>query len=76
MKFSENMGPKDWKILAETTESLLNDESISGVIITHGTDTLHFTSSALSFMLGKLHNKPVALTYSQRSIDRASTEHP
>ncbi|MEI7718705.1 MAG: Glu-tRNA(Gln) amidotransferase subunit GatD [archaeon] len=73
MKFSENMGPKDWKKLAETTENLLNDESIVGVIITHGTDTLHFTASALSFMLGKL-NKPVALTYSQRSIDRGSTD--
>jgi glutamyl-tRNA(Gln) amidotransferase subunit D len=73
MKFSENMGPKDWKKLAETTKELLNDDLISGVVITHGTDTLHYTSSALSFMLGKL-NKPVALTYSQRSIDRGSTD--
>ncbi len=73
MKFSENMGPKDWKKLAEITEELLNIDSISGVIITHGTDTLHYTSSALSFMLGRL-NKPVALTYSQRSIDRGSTD--
>lgn len=73
MKFSENMGPKDWKKLAETVENLLNDDNISGVIITHGTDTLHFTAAALSFMLGKL-NKPVALTYSQRSIDRGSTD--
>lgn len=73
MKFSENMGPKDWKKLAETVENLLNDRSISGVIITHGTDTLHYTSSALSFMLGKL-NKPVAITCSQRSIDRGSTD--
>jgi len=73
MKFSENMGPKDWKKLAETVENLVNDDNISGVIITHGTDTLHFTSAALSFMLGKL-NKPVALTYSQRSIDRGSTD--
>jgi len=73
MKFSENMGYKDWKKLAETVASLLNEDSISGIIITHGTDTLHFTSAALSFMLGKL-NKPVALTYSQRSIDRGSTD--
>lgn len=73
MKFSENMCYKDWKKLAETAETLLNDETISGIIITHGTDTLHYTSAALSFMLGKL-NKPVALTYSQRSIDRGSTD--
>jgi len=73
MKWSENMGYKDWKVLAETTATLLNEDRISGVIITHGTDFLHYSSSALSFMLGKL-NKPVALTYSQRSIDRGSTD--
>ncbi len=73
MKWSENMCYKDWKKLAETTATLLNDDSISGVIISHGTDLLHYSASALSFMLGKL-NKPVALTYSQRSIDRGSTD--
>lgn len=73
MKWSENMCYKDWKKIAETTENLLNDDSISGIIISHGTDFLHYTSSALSFFLGKL-NKPVALTYSQRSIDRGSTD--
>lgn len=73
MKWSENMCYKDWKKLAETTAALLNDDSISGVIISHGTDLLHYSASALSFMLGKL-NKPVALTYSQRSIDRGSTD--
>jgi glutamyl-tRNA(Gln) amidotransferase subunit D len=73
MKWSENMCYKDWKKLAEITTTLLNDDSISGVIISHGTDFLHYSSSALSFMLGKL-NKPVALTYSQRSIDRGSTD--
>ena len=73
MKWSENMSFKDWKILAETCENLLNNETISGIIITHGTDFLHYTASALSFFLGKL-NKPIALTYSQRSIDRGSTD--
>jgi glutamyl-tRNA(Gln) amidotransferase subunit D len=43
------------------------------VIVSHGTDFLHYTSSALSFMLGKL-NKPVVLTYSQRSSDRGSSD--
>ena len=37
------------------------------------TDFLHYTASALSFMLGKL-NKPVVLTYSQRSSDRGSSD--
>ena len=43
------------------------------MIITQGTDLLHYTSAALSFFLQNL-NKPVALTYSQRSIDRGSTD--
>ncbi len=73
MKFSEDMGPKDWKKMAEICEQYLNDDSISGIIVTHGTDTLHYTGAALSFFIRNL-NKPIALTYSQRSIDRASTD--
>jgi glutamyl-tRNA(Gln) amidotransferase subunit D len=73
MKFSENMSSKDWQKIAEVCEKYLNDDSIKGVVITHGTDFLHYTSAALSFFLKGL-NKPVALTYSQRSIDRASTD--
>jgi len=73
MKWSENMSFSDWEILAKTVENLINKDDIRGIIITHGTDFLHYTSAALSFFLGKL-NKPVALTYSQRSIDRASTD--
>ncbi|MDH3353560.1 MAG: Glu-tRNA(Gln) amidotransferase subunit GatD, partial [Nanoarchaeota archaeon] len=73
MKFSEDMDPKDWKKIAEVCEKYLNDDSISGVIVTHGTDTLHYTGAALSFFIQNL-NKPIALTYSQRSVDRASTD--
>jgi glutamyl-tRNA(Gln) amidotransferase subunit D len=73
MKASEDMSFKDWKKIAQTTEKLLNNKDIGGVIITHGTDFLHYTSAALSFFLPNL-NKPVALTYSQRSIDRGSTD--
>ena len=73
MKFSENMDSSDWKKIAETAEPLLNDDSIDGIIITHGTDTLHYTASALAFFIQEL-NKPIALTYSQRSIDRGSTD--
>ncbi len=73
MKFSEDMSPRDWKLLAETCEKYLNDDSISGIILTHGTDTLHYTGAALHYFIRDL-NKPIALTYSQRSIDRASTD--
>ena len=73
MKGSENMDFKDWQKIAKVAEKYLNDSNIQGIIITHGTDTLHYTSGALSFFLGKV-NKPVVLTYSQRSIDRASSD--
>ena len=73
MKASEDMDYKDWQKIAKTTEKLLNNLEIQGIIITHGTDTLHYTSSALGFFLRNL-GKPVVLTYSQRSIDRASSD--
>ena len=73
MKSSENMDFRDWIRLAKLIGKSLNDEQVKGVIVSHGTDFLHYTSSALSFMLGKL-NKPVVLTYSQRSSDRGSSD--
>lgn len=73
MKWSENMDPSDWIRLSKIVAKSLSDPGVSGIIISHGTDTLHYTSAALSFMLGKL-NKPVVLTYSQRSSDRGSSD--
>lgn len=73
MKASEDMDFKDWQKIARTAEKLLNDQNIKGIIITHGTDFLHYTSAALSFFLTDL-NKPIVLTYSQRSVDRASSD--
>ena len=72
MLASENMSAMHWKKIAALTAKLLN-QGDQAVIITHGTDTLHFTAAALSFMLKNL-TKPVILTYSQRSTDRGSTD--
>ncbi len=69
---SEDMHSKVWEKLAEKVKQELNNGS-RGVVITHGTDTMHYTSAALSFMLTKL-TKPVVLTGAQRSIDRGSTD--
>lgn len=70
---SENMAPKNWINIAKIAAKFLNKKENKGLIITHGTDTLHYTAAALSFMLKNL-NKPVILTYSQRSPDRGSTD--
>lgn len=48
-------------------------EEIAGIIITHGTDTLHYTSASLAFMLEDLPI-PVILVGSQRSSDRPSAD--
>ncbi|MBX4212621.1 Glu-tRNA(Gln) amidotransferase subunit GatD [Candidatus Pacearchaeota archaeon] len=73
MIFSEAMNSEHWVTLAKTTKEMLDDPEIQGVIITHGTDTLHYTAAALSFFLRGL-TKPVVLTYSQKSVDRASSD--
>lgn len=70
---SENMTSEHWIKIAEIVNDMLKDPEIKGVVVSHGTDTLHYTSAALSFFLGRL-GKPVVLTYSQRSIDRASSD--
>jgi len=70
-KMSEDFNYKDWQTLANLVAKELNKSE--GVIITHGTDTLHYTSAALSFMLKNLY-KPVVFTASQRSSDRGSSD--
>lgn len=70
---SESMNSEHWIKIAQIVKKLLDDKEISGVVVTQGTDTLGYTAAALSFFLRNL-NKPVVLTYSQRSIDRASSD--
>ncbi len=67
---SEDMNHTHWQQIAELAAKELNKGS-RGVIVTHGTDTLHFTAAALSFMLKNL-TKPVAIIGAQRSPDRGS----
>jgi glutamyl-tRNA(Gln) amidotransferase subunit D len=71
--FSEDMAIKEWQVLAKLCEKLLNKKENQGVIILQGTDTIHYTAAVLSFMLRDL-NKPVIITYAQRSIDRGSSD--
>ena len=59
------------QVLAKLVAKELN--AGNNVVITHGTDTLHFTAAALSFMLKNLY-KPVVLVGAQRSVDRGSSD--
>ncbi|MEM3555402.1 MAG: Glu-tRNA(Gln) amidotransferase subunit GatD [Candidatus Micrarchaeia archaeon] len=69
---SEDMTPQHWREMAKEVYKQLKGEA-SGVVVTHGTDTMHFSTAALSFMLKNL-NKPVVFTGAQRSSDRGSSD--
>ncbi len=71
--FSENMGPEQYMITAREIAHAVNEDKVAGIIIGHGTDTLHHTAAALSFMLQDLP-VPVVLVGSQRSSDRPSSD--
>ncbi len=69
---SEDLTPEHWKIIAREVVKEINAGS-DGIVLMHGTDTLHFTSVALSFMLKDLP-VPVVLVGAQRSSDRGSSD--
>jgi len=71
---SENFQPEFW---AKTAEAVMKEfkSGADGVIIGHGTDTMSYTSSALSFMFKDLAS-PIVLVGSQRSSDRPSSDGP
>ncbi len=68
---SSNMNPAIWRQLAGLIES--NYDSVDGFVILHGSDTMAFTASALSFMLENL-GKPVIFTGSQLPISAVRTD--
>src|SRR5437899_1184430 len=70
--YSENLKPENWQRLAREAAKEL-DARAAGVVIPHGTDTLHFTTAALSFMLPDL-TAPVVVVGAQRSSDRPSSD--
>ena len=71
-EYSENLQPEHWLKIAEKLDSISNSD-YAGIIIAHGTDTMHYTSSFLSFALSGFP-VPIALVGSQRSSDRPSSD--
>jgi glutamyl-tRNA(Gln) amidotransferase subunit D len=68
---SENMTPDVWQDLARAVHEEI-EAGADGVVVMHGTDTMQFSASALSFMLDT--PVPVVFTGSQRSADRPSSD--
>ena len=68
---SSNMNPKHWATIAELIET--NYSAYDGFVVLHGSDTMSYTASALSFMLENL-SKPVIFTGSQLPIGDLRTD--
>lgn len=70
--FSENMGPEQYKALAIAIGKEI-ENGVEGIVIGHGTDTMHHTGAALTFMVQN-SPVPIVLVGSQRSSDRPSSD--
>ncbi len=70
--FSENMGPEQYIALAERIGEEIAD-GVDGIVIGHGTDTMHHTAAILSFMVQD-SPIPIVMVGSQRSSDRPSSD--
>lgn len=72
-EYSENIRPDHWKLMAKKIANNVLSGKYDGIILSHGTDTMHYTSAALSFALENLPI-PVVLVGAQRSSDRPSSD--
>ncbi len=70
---SENMAPEHWVTIAREIEELLADEAVAGILVLHGTDTMSFSSTALSFMLAGVP-VPVVFTGSNLPPNEESSD--
>jgi len=70
--FSEDLNVEHWKLIAKACVKEIK-KKVDGIVLMHGTDTMHFTSAALSFMLQDLPI-PIVLVGAQRSSDRGSSD--
>ena len=68
---SSNMTPSDWQRIAEDIKA--NYDDYDGFVVLHGTDTMAYTSSALSFMFENL-SKPVIVTGSQIPLSQLRSD--
>ena len=72
-EYSENLKPEHWTMIANKIAEKVKSNMYCGIIVSHGTDTMHYTASALSFALQNLPI-PVVIVGAQRSSDRPSSD--
>lgn len=69
---SSNAKPADWKAIAD--DIYANYDAYDGFVVVHGTDTMAYTASALSFLLGPELSKTVVVTGSQIPLSQVFTD--
>jgi glutamyl-tRNA(Gln) amidotransferase subunit D len=72
-EYSENLKPEHWTKIADKVAEKVKSGKYRGIVVSHGTDTMHYTAAALSFALQGLPI-PVVLVGAQRSSDRPSSD--
>jgi glutamyl-tRNA(Gln) amidotransferase subunit D len=72
-EYSENLKPEHWTLIAKKVAEKIESGDYSGIVVSHGTDTMHYTAAALSFALQNIPI-PVVLVGAQRSSDRPSSD--
>lgn len=71
---SKDMGPAHWLVLGRRARALLDDPTIDGIVVTHGTDTLEESAAFLALTLASA--KPVVLTAAMRPATALSADGP
>jgi len=74
--WSDDLRTQHWNAMIKATQEAFDSGSV-GVVITHGTDTMHISAAALSFAFAGNGGKPagrIVFTGSQRSSDRGSSD--
>ncbi|HEY9205136.1 MAG TPA: asparaginase domain-containing protein [Candidatus Methanoperedens sp.] len=73
-EFSENIIPSDWKLIVKSIHKAI-DDGVESIVVAHGTDTMCYTSAALSFMLQGIEI-PIVMTGSNFPLEVERTDAP
>ncbi len=71
--FSEDMTPAHWSSMARKIEEVYKRENPRGVVVAHGTDTMHYSAAAMAFAVQRAPG-PIVFVGAQRSSDRPSSD--
>ena len=72
-EYSENLQPEHWLEIAEKLDSVAKSDYV-GIIIAHGTDTMHYSSAFLSFALSGFTKPIVLVDHRDHQIDHHQTQ--